>query len=130
MTTHGQSVQRGDIVLQGNTRLLVLVVHDDRAFLAPLVMTGLPHYRSDMILPDMGWTARCHDARWTDVDRLHRTGQRIGPALMLRVERALLVEWKARAIEREGPGIFWSTLARGPKIGSCGRRVGGAPGAE
>ncbi|AQS88252.1 hypothetical protein AA101099_1791 [Neoasaia chiangmaiensis NBRC 101099] len=124
----------GDIVLRGNRHVLIVAVADGLARVVPLIRGRTEIHRSDVRLPEAACLSlsthnvvlRCCDAHWRTNVFAPRVGQ-ADAALLSDVTLSLQREAQTREIEKLPAGIVRSVLGRGPRIGDCGRKVGGAP---
>lgn len=121
---------RGDVVVRGNARGIVVTVMDMRALVVPVVCGTSPLHRADVV--PMDWEAsislrdaiiHCGQWRWVNVTSQTRVGQVCVPTMQA-VIGAMRREATARQTERLPAGLVKSTLAFGPMMGSRGRRIG------
>ncbi|MFT9385545.1 hypothetical protein [Acetobacter sp.] len=124
------TLSRGDIVVRGHARGVVVTVAEKHVLVVPLLWGTSPRHRADV--HPICWEAsvslhdsviHCGTWSWVNPSHQKRVGQVCIPT-MRAVTTAMRREAEARQTERLPAGLVKSTLAFGPMMGSRGRRVG------
>lgn len=129
MADHVQPVCRGDVVLRKNRAWLIVSVGRKSCDAVPIIGATLPRYRSDVAVSGLcvaGDIARCRSIASFPLRQLCRV-QRVAGCILAEVDGALARERQAVQAEKFPAGMLLSVLGHGPRIGSKGRKKGGAP---
>ncbi|KGB21152.1 hypothetical protein AtDm6_3147 [Acetobacter tropicalis] len=131
----GQVFCRGSIALHEKKPVLVLRPYDaDCIVVVRLIGDKPPYHRSDVDLGMSAFLLRNRVARVCNIFRVPQkslrcmgdVAMRVPEEVVRRVEAAERDERARRGGENFRPGILRSGW-RGPKMGDCGRKIGGPP---
>ncbi|MBF0869740.1 hypothetical protein HKD32_02545 [Gluconobacter japonicus] len=131
---------------RGAQHYFVLAVNGARALCVPVIFNRTFIHRADVsvwggkrekFLRLAGSTVvRCTDHRWHsnawdsnawDSNAWDSRIMQASPATIRKILASFGRDLEAQAIEAGGSGLYQSVLARGPKLGDCGRKKGGSP---
>lgn len=131
----GQVFCRGSVALHHKKPVLVLrPLENGRVVVVRLIGDRPPFHRSDVNLGTSAFLLRNRVARACEISAvaierlrpLRACPMRVPDELVQQIEAAEQAEARNRRGEEFGAGILPSNW-RGPKLGDCGRKVGGAP---